>query len=298
VPCTSPGYELFDCPCPDTLVPNSQKRPTQPNLCAGACDVTGEGCATGAGNISGDFTKCAAGVNAGRACDQDTDCPGSSCSLNPTHCAGGDPADEHKPCTTSAECAGGGSCVDACSGGRCVPLCLPGAGGDPEEGYCSAGPNFYHCSGANDTFRTCTASQAQGTCSSVCATTCSGGVPSGGSGSPCDGTGSCPAGESCCGTCTKAQDCGAGTDGKYGTADDSPGAGICVADIRNCFVNNGASEGGDIFNGMGDPTNVRTTSVFCIAPTANGAVNQTTGLGGPGRLRQTGINAVNLGLIP
>jgi hypothetical protein len=113
----------------------------------------------------------------------------------------------------------------------------------------------------------------------------------------CDGTGSCPVGEVCCGACDKAEDCGAGGDGIYGTNDDVPGAGICVADSRSCFVNDLAAEGGDTYNGDGDPTNVRSVAIFCMQPTADGAVNWTAGFGGPGRLRQTGINISN-GVLP
>ena len=115
---------------------------------------------------------------------------------------------------------------------------------------------------------------------------------------PCDGTSPCPSGESCCGDCDKAERCGSGVDGIYGTSDDLPGAGICVAAIRNCFANDLLAEGGDTLNGDGDPTNVDTVSTYCIAPTSNSAVNNTAGLGGPGRLRQKGINVVNQPTIP
>jgi hypothetical protein len=290
------GFELFGCPCPSGF--SAQKRLVQPNLCAGACNVTTVGCGDGAGNIQGEYTRCNGGVNVGQACDQDSDCGvGFTCSANPTHCTGGDPADERKLCVTNGDCGGGGSCVDACPGGRCLPLCVAGEDGDPEEGSCAAGPSSYHCSGVNDTFRACTPGLANGTCNAVCATTCTAGSPSGGSATPCDGTGSCPVGESCCGTCEKAETCGAGDDGKLGTTDDVPGAGICVSDVRHCFVNDLAAEGGDTLNGNGDATNVRSVTTFCIEPTSNGAVNQTAGLGGPGRLRQRGVNVTN-GVLP
>ncbi len=196
--------------------------------------------------------------------------------------------------------------MDACPSGRCVPLCVasddpaapPNSKNDPEEGVCAAGPAFFHCSGEKDVFRTCTEAIAEAGCSAVCAATCTAGVPSGGSGASCDPLTPCPSGEVCCGSCGNAATCEAGTDGKLGTSDDNPGAGICIADATNCFANDLLAEGGDIFNGLGDPTNTKTVSTYCIAGTSNSAVNNTAGLGGPGRLRQFGVNLTNVGQIP
>ena len=51
-------------------------------------------------------------------------------------------------------------------------------------------------------------------------------------------------------------------------------------------------------NGLGDPTNVRSVSTYGIGATANSTVNNSAGLGGPGRLRQQGENVVNKPTIP
>ena len=275
LPCTAPGYELFDCPCPD-----AGGRRTQPNLCAAACDLTGEGCGTGNTTI-GSFTTCAGGTNANRACDEDADCPGSACSNNPTHCQG-DPTTDGNLCSTSAEC-GTGSCVDACTGGRCVPLCIPDAG-EPEEGICAAGPPSYHCSGDGNTFRACTATQAEGTCLATCSI----------SAGACTSNADCPSGETCNGPCPLAQTCEAGNDGVLGTSDDTPGAGICVEDVRKCFEFPVSAEGGDLLNGEISSVNeVKSASVFCLGSVSNDAINNVSGLGGPGRLRQRGVYASN-----
>jgi hypothetical protein len=273
VPCTATGYELYDCPCPD-----GGGNKSRPNTCAAACDDGAEyglGCSTG--NSSGQFTRCVGGPNAGSSCDEDSDCAPGTCSHNPTHCLG-DPAFDRWGCSTNADC-GLGTCVDACPSGRCVPLCVPDPG-DPEDGFCAAGPTAYHCNGAKDVFRQCTANQASGGCSATCSI----------SATPCDGYDDCPSGETCTGPCTLAQNCEAGPNGIFGDFDDLPGAGICIADNRNCFLDPIAGEGGDIFNGEGDPANVKAVAVYCIAPTNSTAINASAGLGGAGRLRQNGVN--------
>ena len=274
LPCTAPGFELFTCSCP-----SAGGAATKPNRCAPACDAgneIGQGCATGSG--LGVYTSCKGGVNAGSACDEDDDCPGGSCSDNPYHCID-DATLDYTACTTNADC-GNGSCVDACPSGRCVPLCMADPG-DPEDGICAAGPATYHCSGFGESFRQCGETEANAGCSATCDRT----------GDPCLADGDCPAGESCEGSCELARLCEAGTDGELGTADDIPGAGICISDERQCprF----GIEGGDTLNGLGDPTNVRTVAAFCISATGSAAVNETAGAGGPGRLRQTGTNVTN-----
>jgi hypothetical protein len=108
----------------------------------------------------------------------------------------------------------------------------------------------------------------------------------------------CGGGEICCGICGNASPCEAGIDGLLGNNDDIPGAGTCVPDIKNCVVNDFAATGGDTGNGNGDPTNVRSVSTYCIGATSNSTVNSTAGLGGPGRLRQQGLNVVNKNTIP
>ncbi len=277
VPCTQSGFTLFDCPCPD-----DNGRKTQPNNCAAACNAGPElaqGCGTG-NSPNGLFTTCAAGTNAGFACDEDLDCPGSSCSANPTHCIG-DPSTELNGCATNADC-GLGTCVDACPSGRCVPLCVA-SGSDPEDGICAAGPPRYHCNGEHLDYISCFVGQAEGSCSATCS----------GTNAPCTSIRDCPSGETCDGTCDLARLCEAGNDGILGTVDDNVGAGICVVDTRNCFLPGIHAEGGDIFNGKGDPDNAYSVSTFCIGATGDNAINTTAGIGGPGRIRSRSLNVSN-----
>ncbi len=294
LPCSAPGFELYDCPCP---FGGGVAVRTRPNECGFACDTGlefGIGCGSGSGAINGFPTTCDLGVNDGDACDEDTDCPGGTCSENPTHCLG-DVAFDRFPCATNGDC-GTGTCEDACPTGRCVPLCLtadnaffpPGFGGDsaddPEEGLCAAGPPFPHCSGAADSFRICFEQDVDAGCLATCSI----------SGNPCSPVVPCPNGEGeCAGPCQNANLCEAGVDEVLGNDDDFPGAGVCIRDARNCFAQPIGSEGGDTLNGNGDPTNVRAVSTFCIPPTTNSAINAVTGLGGPGRLRQNGVNVTN-----
>jgi hypothetical protein len=282
LPCSAPGFELFDCPCPD-----DGGEPTKPNACTPACDAAGPqfgvGCADG--SSSGDGTRCASGVNAGRLCDENADCPGSSCSDNPKHCTG-DPAFERFACTTNADC-GLGACTDACPGGRCVPLCVPEVG-DPEDGVCAAGPSIYTCESPSYQFKTCSKAAADSGCSATCNV----------SGTPCDSINDCPTGELCQGDCDRAQDCEAGADGTIGTIDDFVGAGPCVANPRGCNLDPIVVEGGDRLNGLGDNTHYYRTSIWCFNKTVNAAVNTASGFGGPGVTREHGTNVLNVGSIP
>ena len=124
-------------------------------------------------------------------------------------------------------------------------------------------------------------------------------MPSGGSMAPCSPSSPCGGGEICCGSCPNSQDCEAGdADTLLGNGDDIPGAGSCISAAKNCVVNESAAEGGDIFNGNGDATNVSSVSTYCIGATGNSTVNNTAGLGGPGRLRQKGTNVTNKNTIP
>jgi hypothetical protein len=277
LPCTAPGFELFECPCPD----DGGSR-TKPNACAPACDAgaeLGEGCATG-NNAAGRFTTCASGFNVGRACDDDADCPSSSCSANPTHCIG-DPAFERVACATNADCGLGG-CVDACPSGRCVPLCSPTIA-DPEEGECSAGPSTYTCSGALDRFRACYEEQLDGGCAATCEQSLT----------PCDEHSDCPPGEACTGACERRRFCEAGFDGILGTVDDFVGAGECVEGLPSCPLSPLAAEGGDVFNSRGGPSEPRSVAVFCLGRTTGAGVNTVVGVGGPGRLRRGGSYVTN-----
>jgi hypothetical protein len=295
LPCTAPGYENFECECPGQTTPQGLR--TQPSKCGYACNAGAEfgtGCGNGSGAINGYPTECVGGSEDGAACDEDSDCSGGgTCTGNPTHCIG-DPATERLPCTSNAQC-GTGTCVDACPSGRCVQLCLPAdhplfppdfgyRPDDPEEGICAAGPPTYHCSGWADDFRVCDKEKADASCDATCSI----------SSNPCDPLNPCPEGEGTCqGPCQLAQVCEAGIDGILGNGDDFPGAGICIPDARNCFVPGLHAEGGDTLNGEGDPNNVKAVSTFCVPATSNNAINSTAGLGGPGRLRQTGVNVTN-----
>ncbi|RMD84107.1 MAG: hypothetical protein D6815_04905 [Candidatus Dadabacteria bacterium] len=276
LPCTAPGYELYDCPCPDD---GGQR--TAPNSCAPACNAGpefGQGCADGLG--SGEPTTCAGGVNDGRACDEDLDCPGGSCSANPLHCVG-DPNFFHVPCSSNADC-GLGQCVDACPQGRCVPLCVP-TQADPYEGVCAAGPPVFHCSGVHFEGTSCSQAASIAGCEATCS----------GSGQPCTSSAECPEGETCEGPCEQARGCEAGGDGFLGTKDDLPGAGVCVAGDRSCFLDPIVAQGG------GDPTHVRLVAAFCFGKVANNpGFNFSAGLGGPGRVRVNGTNVPNFTSIP
>ncbi|MFQ5478085.1 MAG: hypothetical protein ACE5E4_05670, partial [Candidatus Binatia bacterium] len=251
LPCTAPGFELFDCPCPD-----NGGTATRPNFCAGACDAgvnQGQGCAIGTqGGSFGELTTCTGGVNNGTACDEDSDCPGGLCSTNPRQCEGtGDPDFEMRPCATDADCNGiPGACVDACPGGRCLPLCSPDPAGDPEEGFCVAGPSTFHCDGEGHSFRGCT--QAELGTQVLCELGVNG-IPDG---------------------------------------DDNPGAGFCAEFDRRCYLNPLTA------SGVPGATNFSAGSVYCIGKTTSPTINSIAGLGGPGRLRQEGVNNCNHSSIP
>lgn len=283
LPCSAAGYELFDCHCP---YGGGVGQPTQPNSCGGACDAGaefGQGCADA--NGFGALTVCAAGANVDRACDEDSDCPGSSCSSNPTHCTGtGDPGTERLPCSSDADC-GLGSCVDACPAGRCLPLCVATAG-DPDEGYCAAGPPVYHCSGGKFAGRGCIPVGDE--CNAVCSDT----------GVACASHYDCAAGASCVGDCDRLKGCEAGFDGVMGTGDDSIGAGRCMAYERECMMDPITAEGGTTLNGLGDSTNFYEVAVSCLPATGNVGVNSGSGMGGPLRNRSRGVRVPNFTELP
>ncbi|HIL14336.1 MAG TPA: hypothetical protein EYG16_11765 [Deltaproteobacteria bacterium] len=193
LPCEAPGFENYDCPCP-----GDGGVPPEPNSCNYGCNAgaeLGTGCSTGNGG-KGEATVCIGGSAPPlTACDDDGDCPGGTCSDNPTHCVG-DVATDLQPCVDNSTC-GSGSCVDACPTGRCVPLCSPadtvvGGRNLAVEGECAAGPLTFLCDGK--TF-----------------------LP-------------CAAGDS--GTQTG---CEAGINGVLGDADDIPGAGTCIEEPKACF---------------------------------------------------------------
>ncbi len=283
LPCTELGFELFDCPCP-AGVSNMQ---TKPNLCRTSCDAgaeLGTGCADG-NNAGGEFTTCAGGGNQGLACDEDSDCPGGACSANPTHCSG-DPAFERVTCNNDADC-GLGTCVDACPSGRCIPQCLPKVG-DGVDGYCPAGPDVFHCEGVLDAFRSCPATALDESCNSTCSV----------AGTACSSDTECPVGEQCSGECLTHINCESGVDGFLGTPDDNPGAGACVQAVRECFTNPILAEGGSTLNGDGDPTNIYSSTIYCIPPTTRNVIDLVSGFGGPGRTQERATLYLNVSSIP
>ena len=96
----------------------------------------------------------------------------------------------------------------------------------------------------------------------------------------------------------EARDCSAGPDAVVGTPDDLPGAGLCIEDIRSCFLDPITAEGGSTVNGQGDPTNLSTVGLFCQKRSVNDGANSGAGFGGPTRVRVRGINVPNFTSIP
>ena len=92
--------------------------------------------------------------------------------------------------------------------------------------------------------------------------------------------------------------CEMGTDNVLGNSNDNIGAGYCVADITQCFLNNGAAEGGSTVNGKADATDTLSVAAFCIPASTNSAVNTTAGLPGPGRIRQRAHVVPNYTQLP
>lgn len=272
--CDAPGYENFDCFC----ATGGGTTRTQPNRCAEACDAGpnyGEPC--------GGFTECVGGSEAGAACDEDSDCSGGgTCSSNPGTCNGGsNPGAACNVATAGVDCPGG-TCDDICPGGRCNQLCVV-------KGECNGGANDGRLCGLD-------ADCPGGTCDvippgheGVCA--------AGPSFNHCDGPGQTFR------TCEPLQvgtqgNCEAGVDEILGNDDDFIGAGNCIADVRNCFVNDGYSEGGDTLNGRGDPTNNFSNATYCIPASTSDSVNATSGLPGPGRIRQPVLVVPNFTTLP
>ncbi len=278
-PCDSPGFELYDCPCPGGVAQS------KPNKCFPACNAGAEygvGCGTGKAAV-GEYTVCVGGGNDGLNCDEDADCePGGACTGNPNHCIN-DLNFLSVLCDSDADC-GNGTCTDACPDGRCTPLCVVDgatclggdrAGGvcanngdcdgggecqgapDMEEGACISGPGRYHCDGI-EAFLPCAAGDV--------------GTEKG---------------------------CELGPDGFPDTVDDLPGTGFCVEDVHPCHVNDGATEGGDMLNG-GIPDLLHYFSVghYCIPSSSSPSINAATGFPGPGRNRQRGRFVVNYDAIP
>lgn len=315
-PCDASGYQNYDCNC----VTGGGGTRTQPNRCLPACNAGAE-----FGNQCNAFTQCVGGLEAGAACDEDSDCTGGTCSANPrvcgvgnegvcsvNSCSGG--SNDGNPCASTAQCPGGtcpattpctvgdapctyGQCVpdvcttnadceiavtcdNACPSGRCTPLCVT-------SGLCSGGPkDGLRCALDVDCLGgTCIPDDPEeGACAK-------------GAFNHCDG----PGWEfvSCAPLQVGTQEgCEFGTDSIGGNANDNIGAGYCVADVTNCFINDGAAEGGTTLNGKGDPTNTYSVAAYCVPASTNSAVNATAGLPGPGRIRQAAVTVPNFTSLP
>lgn len=303
--CDAPGYELLngchcvknctgginygapchsDADCPLDAIPTGyascRGRGTtraQPNRCAPSCTAAGANYGRGCGR---NFTTCDGGAHDGAPCDEDADCAagGGTCTANPTICDAG--ANTGQACNVAGDCPGG-SCVDACPGGICTPFCV-------QKGQCVGGSN----DGAN-----CGVDLACPGGSCVVVDSEEGVCPSGPSLYHCSGKGFeyrvCTPGDA--GT---TNGCEAGLDNILGTDDDYVGAGTCIADVGNCFVDNAHAEGGDTLNGQGDPTNTKSVAVFCLQASSSDAVNATAGMPGPGRLRESGLVVPNFTRLP
>lgn len=157
---------------------------------------------------------------------------------------------------------------------------------DPEEGVCAAAAPTFLCEGAPHLG--CLEFNASAGCAATCET----------SGDPCTSDADCPPSESCAGSCDLAENCETGPDAILGTDDDRPGAGICVDKPRECILDPLIIEGGDTLNGNGSPTDNYRVSVYCFEASFNPGVNFTSGFGGPGVLREAGVNVVNRSSTP
>lgn len=271
--CDASGYGNFDCFC----VTGGGTVRNQPNRCDPTCNA-----GVNYGKTCSAFTVCVGGAEAGVACDEDSDCSGGgTCTGNPLECTGG--SNDGTSCTSGAQCTGGGTCTaNRCPGGLCTPLCV-------QKGECNGGANDGKFCGID---QDCPG----GTCDVIPPGeegVCAGGPTF----NHCDGPGhefrSC--GVDAIGT---QGDCEAGVDHILGNEDDFVGAGTCFADVRNCFVNDGASEGGDTLNGRGDATNTRSNAAYCIPASSSDSVNATAGLPGPGRIRQPALIVPNFTSLP
>lgn len=317
--CDAPGFENYDCNC---VIGGGNTR-NQPNKCAPACSNPTD--PSDFGRTCAAFTVCEGGSEPGAACDETSDCSGGgTCTGNPRVCGDGNAGvcsgkfcsgggNDGGSCATGAQCPGGtcvpppctiggapcvaGACIpdncstnadceaavvceDVCPGGLCTPLCT-------ELGSCTGGSN----PGANCALDIdCLGG---GTCDNQDPEegACAQGVFS-----HCDGPGwefiSCNVLQ--IGT---QQGCEMGNNLVLGDANDNIGAGYCIADIKKCFVNDGEATGGTTANGY-SPTNTRSVAAYCIPASTNGAVNSTSGLPGPGRIRQDAVSITNYTSLP
>ena len=219
--------------------------------------------------------KCNGGARDGDLCAQDKDCK---------VCTGGNAQLLGHPCQRDEECNTGHLTHDgvcAVEGGVTCDLF------DSEEGLCGAGPQKFQCTGAGYTTLPCTLDRGK-----CLANTCTEGSASK-IGQACNYAIDClvdgvPIQEGC----------EAGDDGILGNSDDHPGAGACEPRPQDCYFNNGLAEGGDTINGKGDPSDVKLVTTFCTPPNGSNAIDDTSGFGGPSRVRRHGAAFMNVPAIP
>lgn len=316
--CSDPDPEYFGLKCNSFTVcvggAEAGVACDEDSDCSGGGTCTGNPRVCGDGNLGEcSFRKCNGGTNDGEICASLAQCPGGiSCDVVPCT-IGGAPCDDGfcvaDPCLTDPDCVDGGTCEDACPAGRCVPLCVERGicnGGDRDRKFCALDID---CTGGGtciepgecrngdyvDDRRACvddTDCGGGGTCEVIDIVE---GACAQGSFNHCDG----PGWEfvSCAPLQVGTQDgCELGTTGS--PTDDNIGAGFCRADITNCFINDGAAEGGSTLNGRGDPTNAFAVASYCIPASTSGAVNSTAGLPGPGRIRQPVRIEPNFDVLP
>ena len=300
------------------------------NDCSGNPKVCGTG-STGTCSVR----RCSGGDNNGKLCSNtvtgNDQCPNGTCPLAPDCTVGGgaplgacaEGTCIPDTCVTSATCDMSATCDNACPAGLCVPLCVPRGrctAGDRVDQYCGLDED---CPGGGSCVPTdkgrCVGGYKIGRVCDVNADCTGGGYCAD---APIEAEeGACAQGEfrHCDGpgwefkTCTPldvntGKDCGAGEDGIFESdgnadngdeaADNNVGAGYCRADINNCFITDGAAEGGDTYNGRGDATNTLSVATFCIPASNYSAVNSTAGLPGPGRIRQPGLVVPNFTELP
>jgi len=68
--------------------------------------------------------------------------------------------------------------------------------------------------------------------------------------------------------------------------------------VRECFTNPIVAEGGSTLNGDGDPTNIYSSSIYCVPPTSRNVIDLVTGFGGPGRTQERATLYLNVSSIP
>lgn len=218
--------------------------------------------------------KCNGGARDGDLCAQDKDC--SVCKAGNTHLIG-------YACQRDEQCNTGHLTHDGVCGVEGGVTCDLF---EPEEGLCAAGPEKLQCTGAGFTTLPCVLNHGQ----------CLGSVCTEGSSSKIGQA--CSYAIDCLDNGVPIEEgCEAGDDGILGNADDHAGAGQCKPRPQDCYVDNGRAEGGDTLNGNGSPSDVKLVTAFCTPPNGSTAIDDTSGFGGPSRVRRHGSAYVNVEAI-